>query len=475
MTPAIALLAADVYDLALRGLVGPARRFRWWPWLGGALAVVGLTAVAWLNFSVYFQQQAKDVSVYNAFSPLETTVAREVVAKRDENRLYLSPRLYYFAPLRVFAYQPPRPLGVQIGPWSYSPFPTLGGGLDQSGYQMADPALDLPIPDLGGDNAVFLLDLHFQHVLDLFQYFYPGTQSEVVQDRQGQPLFLRVTVPGDEITALQGRNRVEEAQELRGIYLPASGEYTFSSLGEWTLDGQPLPTTPTFLGRGLHTLALVTPPVDASPDAPVLQWTGPGGSGPVPDNALFRVGPSGNGLLGVYYANESWQPPILMQRIDPLILTAWPETEPVYGPFSATWTGDLLVPSDGYYGFQMNADDGVRLWLDGKVLGESMIPDTANGFTVGAELTAGAHPIRIDFFQRGGGKALELFWQPPGQPMQPVASQYLRPDKPINEPEAEFWALPLFTSCHITSTTAPCCANRRSSPAPRSDWERRGT
>ncbi|HEY53883.1 MAG TPA: hypothetical protein G4N94_10540, partial [Caldilineae bacterium] len=43
------------------------------------------------------------------------------------------------------------------------------------------------------------------------------------------------------------------------------------------------------------------------------------------------------------------------------------------------------------------------------------------------DLTAGPHTVRIDYFQRGGGKAMEFFWQPPGQPLQPVAPQYLRP------------------------------------------------
>ena len=182
-----------------------------------------------------------------------------------------------------------------------------------------------------------------------------------------------------------------------------------------------------FLGKGLHALQIIDLPAGLPADAPVLTWEGPGAtgaalSGPVPDSALFRKPPSGQGLLGTYYASDNWTGPELMRRVDPLLLTSWPDPEPVFGAFSATWTGELLAPADGLYAFQLDADDGVRLTVDGQMLGESLNPDTVNMVAATANLTAGPHPIRIDYFQRGGGKALEFFWQPPGQPMQPCGA-----------------------------------------------------
>jgi 4-amino-4-deoxy-L-arabinose transferase-like glycosyltransferase len=440
VTPAIALLVADAFTESLRGLCGRWRHKAPGRAAAVGLAAVGLAALAWLNGDVYFRRQATDPAVYIAFSPLETAVAHEVLAARATNRLYLSPRLYYFAPLRFLAYQPPQPpgagtlgpwpFGIRLGPWRYSPFPRLGGGLENPAYRLADPALDLPLPDLGGDGAVFLLDLHFEYVLDLFRYYYPDLTAEVVNDRLNAPLYLRVRIPGETITALQARNRAAEAAAIRGLYLPASGEYRLESPGRLLFDGRPLAPGPHFLGKGLHSLTITDLPADLPADAPVLTWEGPGGSGPVPDAALFRKPPSGQGLLGTYYAGSEWAGPALMTRVDPLILMAWPDPEPIFGPFSATWTGELVAPADGFYGFVLNADDGVRFWLDGQVLGESLTPDTVNSVQAGATLRAGAHAVRIDYFQRGGGKALEFFWQPPGEALQPVAPRYLRPPPP---------------------------------------------
>jgi len=429
VAPAVAILAADALDLGLRAIISPARRYNLWRWLWGLLAIAVLVVAGWLNYSLYWDRQAPSPSIYSAFTPLENEVAWEVMAKRDDHMLYLSPRLYHFSPLRFYSYQPSRPVGFQLGPLSYSPFDQLGGGLDQPGYQFAEPALDLPLPDLGGDNALFLLDTHFQYVLDYFRYFYPGTQAENVNDRLGRPLYLSVTIPGEEISAMQATNTLESVDEIRGLYIPSSGEYTLSAPGEAsiTLDGQIVDHTSLFLGKGLHALTISDLPAGMGETDRVIFWQGPAGTVPVPDEHLFKKPPSGSGLLGTYYQGSEWSPPPLMQQVDPFLLAAWPENEPVFGPFSVVWAGTLMVPEEGLYTFQLKADDGVRFWLDGEIVDESMMPDTANSIQPTLELTAGPHTVRIDFFQRGGGKAMEFFWQPPGQPMQPVATQYLQP------------------------------------------------
>ena len=440
-----AVRSARVFGSAMAHLGDP-KDARWLRALPAVLVAVVLVWAGSINYRLFFDVQARDGRVWQAFSPIETAVASEVAGAMDSSSLYLSPRLYHFSPLKYLAYRSPA---------------RGGGGLDHPAYQMTEPATDLPLSDPFGQDALFLLDTYYQHVPELFLTYYPGARFEVVAGPGGQPLFLAVTVPGSEISALQGlqaeyapapgvlvRQRFDGAPRFAwppeliqqagseatatwfgSLDIPASGQYNFEidGPGQLWLDGQPW-TEPRFLGRGLHTLAVQQsePGAEASM---VLSWLLPGQTEPepVPPNHFFLVAPPGNGLRGEYFAGEFWEGEPLFTRVDPLLLFAWPEQEPWPESFSVRWTGTLTAPADGLYRFQISADDGVRLTLDGELVGESVVPDNVNLIDVQRELSAGPHAIRIDYFQRGGGKALELWWQPPGETLQPVPPGALSP------------------------------------------------
>lgn len=448
---AVALLAGDaavrsarVFASAL--MSGAAQRPAWLRWL--PTAAIGLLLVwgASLNYRLFFDVQAKDGRVWQAFSPVETTVAAEVAAKMDDHSLFLSPRLYYFSPVEYLAYRSP-----QGG----------GGGLTAPAYRLAEPVYDLPLNDPFGQDALFLLDTYYEDVPELFSGYYPGTSFELVEGPGGQPLYLSLSVPGAEISGLQGLSGVYTAtlgqapvqQAYDGaprflwpadlaassgpdatarwtgsLQAPASGLYDLrlDGPGEVRLDGQ-LWGEPRFLGKGLHTLE-VRQTQPGSDVQLTLSWQRPAGDEePIPPNFFFRVDPPANGLRADYFQGELWEGEPVFSRVDPLLLFAWPEAEPWPAPFSVRWTGTLTAPSDGVYRLQLNADDGVRLWLDGQMLGESVTPDNVNQIDVQASLSAGPHPIRIDYFQRGGGKALEFWWQPPDDHLRPVPPSALRP------------------------------------------------
>jgi 4-amino-4-deoxy-L-arabinose transferase-like glycosyltransferase len=449
---AVALLAGDaavrsarVFGSAMAHL-GDARDARWLRALPAGVLVALLVWAGLLNYRLFFDVQARDGRVWQAFSPMETAVAAEVAAAMDSRSLYLSPRLYHFSPLKYLTYRSPD---------------EGGGGLDHPAYQMTEPATDLPLSDPFGQDALFVLDTYYQDVPEIFLSYYPGAQFELVEGPGGQPLYLSVIVPGGEISALQGLNAaftpaggVPVQQRYDGaprfawppdlaqqagdqatatwsgsLSIPASGEYDFTidGPGQLVLDGQPW-TGPRFLGKGLHDLVVqqTEPGVDA---VIVLSWLPPGQTDaePAPPNRFFTVAAPTQGLRGEYFRGELWEGEPVFTRVDPLLLFAWPEQEPWPAPFSARWTGTLLAPEDGLYRFQVNADDGVRMWLDGELLGESVTPDNVNMIDAQKQLSAGVHTVRIDYFQRGGGKALELWWQPPGGLLQPVPPSALRP------------------------------------------------
>src|SRR5690606_11771149 len=64
--------------------------------------------------------------------------------------------------------------------------------------------------------------------------------------------------------------------------------------------------------------------------------------------------------------------------------------------------GFLQIAADGDYTFHLGSDDGSRLTIDGK---EVVNVDGIHPFqmkSAKAKLTAGAHPVVVDFFQGGG-------------------------------------------------------------------------
>jgi hypothetical protein len=148
----------------------------------------------------------------------------------------------------------------------------------------------------------------------------------------------------------------------------------------------------------------------------------------VPATALFRVGPPQRGLTARYFPNETWEGAPLFAQTTPFLLLFWPEGEPVYAPFSVRFTGYLHIDNPGSYHLRVEADDGARLWLDGKEIAEGVTPLRVNRLLAQVELSAGDHPIQIDYFQRGGSNVLEFYWSPPGRSEGPVPPEVLVPE-----------------------------------------------
>ena len=447
---AVVLIGGDVLARLARGFLHlfplsaeaekPARSLA-----AGGLVLAGLVALPLAGYAGYweidtfFNRQATSPSVQASFNIMETRVGQEVVAALDKGEdVYLSHRFYNFSPLRFLVY------GAVADEMDANP-------LDNPPFHLARPEVDLPVPAAGG-GALFLLDPYYASVMDYFRHFYPNAEIRMEQGPGGGNIYLRAEVPARDLNALQGLN----AEVRRGdgstqtltlpsfqldgtggdvasvlwtgsLRLERSGYYELvvEGDGQLVLDGAPWPGS-SYLGRGLHRLE-----VEQKSASPVsLIWRRPdGGVEPVPVSALFNVPPSQQGLWATYYANEGWSGPPLMEQMTPFLLLAWPPNEPTFHPFSATYTGLLHIETPGFYQFRVEADDGVRFTLDGAVLGEGLIPDQPNGVRAGLELTAGDHPIQIDYFQQGGGSALEFFWSPPNSGEVPVPPSALLPGR----------------------------------------------
>lgn len=88
--------------------------------------------------------------------------------------------------------------------------------------------------------------------------------------------------------------------------------------------------------------------------------------------------------------------------------------------FGVVYTGYLDVPADGIYTMYLASDDGSKLYI-----GTDCVVDNDGQHGVaekGSEvaLKAGLHPIRIEYFEHGGGESLSFSYEGPGITKQPV-------------------------------------------------------
>jgi len=142
----------------------------------------------------------------------------------------------------------------------------------------------------------------------------------------------------------------------------------------------------------------------------------------IPNADLIPEGDdSGHGLLGEYFTNPNLEGTPAKTRTDQLVdfnFTAQPDTlMPGVGPenFSVRWKGKLVAPTTGHYQLAVMADDGCRLFLDGKKVIDHWVSGRANPQTFDVDLVAGEpHAICFEYFQIGGEAVAQLQWKTPG-------------------------------------------------------------
>ncbi len=126
--------------------------------------------------------------------------------------------------------------------------------------------------------------------------------------------------------------------------------------------------------------------------------------------------PAGAGWAGAYFANTSLSgAPI--GRLDPTINFSWGSGSPTTGigsdNFSVRWTGQLTPAKTGTYTFYTQADGGVRLYINDKLVINHWTAGANNQSTTFA-LTAGvAANVRLEYFDTTGTATAQLLWSGP--------------------------------------------------------------
>ena len=82
--------------------------------------------------------------------------------------------------------------------------------------------------------------------------------------------------------------------------------------------------------------------------------------------------------------------------------------------FAFRFTGFVTVPTDGEYTFYTTSDDGSQLWIGDTLVVNNDGLHGAQEVGGAIELTAGAHPITVTMFEKGGDEVLLVSYAGPG-------------------------------------------------------------
>jgi len=97
--------------------------------------------------------------------------------------------------------------------------------------------------------------------------------------------------------------------------------------------------------------------------------------------------------------------------------------------FLLQYEGFLRVPATGDYTFHVQADDAAKLYLDGRRVLATSFRSPGTAVEAQAHLEAGLCPLRLDFWQRGGGYWLKVRYEGPGMPEQDMTPAVLFVDE----------------------------------------------
>jgi beta-glucosidase len=152
------------------------------------------------------------------------------------------------------------------------------------------------------------------------------------------------------------------------------------------------------------------------------------------DAQYLRVaaGSAQQGLKGEYFRGRNLAAAPVMTRVDARIAFRWDRGAPTDDlvargeltaagalagdDFSARWTGQLLPPESGRYEIVVAANDGFRLFLDGReVLNGWEANERLRSRSVAVDLQAGrAYDLRLEYFEDIRDAEIRLAWLRPG-------------------------------------------------------------
>ncbi|NUN70180.1 MAG: glycoside hydrolase family 3 C-terminal domain-containing protein [Bacteroidetes bacterium] len=143
---------------------------------------------------------------------------------------------------------------------------------------------------------------------------------------------------------------------------------------------------------------------------------------PIDAKYLFLPGDSlgVNGLSAEYFNNMDLSGSPALRRTDKTIAFHWGGEGPAEGfgkdKFSVRWTGTLRPDRSGTFELTTASDDGIRLWLDGKLLIDFWSDHGVDVRTASVALQAGrSYSLKVEYYENGGDAVAKVGWVTPDE------------------------------------------------------------
>ena len=158
----------------------------------------------------------------------------------------------------------------------------------------------------------------------------------------------------------------------------------------------------------------------------ILQWSAAGiCKQNIPASQLFAPGAkctsNGNGLVSEYFSDL---PPAVnfpvtatVKKIEPVVDFDWGQGSPAgisNDNFKARFSGYVQGLDAGTYTFYVTADDGIRLWVNNKLLIDKWIDEGATKYAATIDLDeCTKNAIRLEYYEHAGNAVCKLEWSGP--------------------------------------------------------------
>ncbi len=147
----------------------------------------------------------------------------------------------------------------------------------------------------------------------------------------------------------------------------------------------------------------------------------PDDSNPIPTED-FRTDLVSNvhGLSAEYFSNKTLSGMPFLSRVDPNIDFDFVSLNDsrMQNDFSVRWSGYLTAPMSGPVRLMSTSDDGIRVYLDDKIVIENWTDHDRMIDSKELTMTAGqVYKIRVEYYQAGEGATASLGWQVPAADM----------------------------------------------------------